>query len=45
MRTDRHMKKLIVAYRNFANTPNTVSPKMEFPLKGVFQIEIQVIEN
>jgi hypothetical protein len=28
------MTKLVVAYRNFANTPKTVSPKMEFAKNG-----------
>jgi hypothetical protein len=39
------MTKLIVAYRNFSNKPNTVGSKMEFAENYVFLIEIQVIEN
>ena len=35
MRMNRHMTKLIVGYRNFAITPNNVSPKMEFAENGV----------
>jgi len=34
MRTDTHMTMLIVAYRNFVNTPKTLSPKTEFAENG-----------